>query len=336
MSFVEPMVTQQIPFPGKLRLKGEIAQKDADSTGRSYEALHLRLAGEVKRTYFELYGVQRSIETIEQHRELLDRVTAVARAQYEVGSGLQQDVLKAQVEGTLLEERLEVFRQNQEILRARLNQLLHRDPDVRLGSVPEVQLSPMPFTLEQLYAAAEEANPILDSRRIMVDRSATRLDLARKEHLPDFNFKIGYMYMGGFDDMWDVSVSADIPIFFWRKEQRGVEQAGAELRESMNQFETVAQDLFRQVKQEYLTLTTAERLQSLYVDALVPQASLTLESSLSAYQVGNLDLLTVLNNWSILLNFELEYYDQVVVHEKALANLEQLTSLEIIDVGGGQ
>ena len=81
MSFVEPMVTQQIPFPGKLRLKGEIAQKEADSTGRLYEAVYLRLAGEVKRTYFELYGVRRSIETIEQHRELLDRVTAIARAQ---------------------------------------------------------------------------------------------------------------------------------------------------------------------------------------------------------------------------------------------------------------
>ena len=336
MSFVEPMVTQQIPFPGKLRLRGEIAQKEADSTGRLYEAVYLRLAGEVKRTYFELYGVRRSIETIEQHRELLDRVTAIARAQYEVGSGLQQDVLKAQVERTLLEERLEVFRQNQEILGARLNQLLHRDPDARLGSVPDVEPSPMPFTLEQLYAAAEEANPILDSHRIMVDRSATRLDLARKEHLPDFGFKLGYMHMGRFDDMWDISVSAEIPLFFWRKEQRGVEAAGAELGESMNQFETVAQDLFRQVKQEYLRWTTAERLQSLYSDALIPQASLTLESSLSAYRVGNLDLLAVLNNWSILLNFELTYYDQVVVHEKALANLEQLTSLEIIEMGGAR
>ena len=169
------------------------------------------------------------------------------------------------------------FRQNQGILGARLNQLLHRDPDARLGSVPDVEPSPMPFTLEQMYAAAEEANPILDSRRIMVDRSATRLDLARKEHLPDFNFKVGYVQRGQFDDLWDISVSAEIPLFFWRKEQRGVEEASAELGESMNQFETVAQDLFRQVKQEYLKWTTAERLQSLYGDALIPQASLTLE-----------------------------------------------------------
>jgi hypothetical protein len=92
----------------------------------------------------------------------------------------------------------------------------------------------------------------------------------------------------------------------------------------------MAQDTFREVKDEYLMLTAADRLMRLYKDAVIPQASLALESSLSAYRVGNLDFLTILNNWTIVLNFELEYYNQLAQHETALSNLERLTDLQLV------
>jgi outer membrane protein TolC len=133
-----------------------------------------------------------------------------------------------------------------------------------------------------------------------------------------------------------VTVGADIPLYFWRKERKGVEEAASELRGSKNEFEAMAQDTFREVKDEYLMLTTSDRLMTLYKDAIIPQASLALESSLSAYRVGKLDFLTILNNWTIVLNFELEYYTQVAQHEIALANLERLTSLNLVRTRGVQ
>ena len=336
MSFVEPMVTQRLPFPGKLGLRGEIARAEADREGRLYDAVRLRVMSQLKRAYFDLYHVERSIETVEQSRVLLNRFVSVARSRYEVGSGLQQDVLRAQVEETLLEDRMAVLTEQAGSLAAHINQLLHRPPDTLVRSARELSPSILDYSSEQLYAVAEEANPILDSRRLNIDRDASALELARKEHLPDFDVKVGRMFMGAFDDMWDVSISADIPLFFWQKERRAVEQAGSTLQMSRNEFEATGQALFRQVRDLYLLVERTDRLESLYREAVIPQASLTLESSLTAYRVGDIDFLGVLDNWSALLDFEVEYYAQLTEHEKALAGLEELTGLELLQTGGSE
>lgn len=334
MSFVEPMLTQRLPFPGKRGLRGEIAQREADREGRFYDAVSLRVVGDLKRAWFDLFHVERSIEIVERSRELLNRFVSVARSRYEVGAGLQQDVLRAQVEETLLEDRLAMLRQQAGSFAAHINQLLHRSPDTPIRTSTDLTPSFLAYTAEQLYAIAEEANPILDSRRLNVERGASALELAQKSHLPDFDIKFGRMFMGAFDDMWDVSISADIPLFFWQKERREVEEAAATLGEARNEFEATGQALYREVTDYYLVVERTERLERLYREAVIPQASLTLESSLTAYRVGNLDFLGVLNNWSNVLDFEVEYYGQVTEHEKALAGLEELTGLRLVQTGG--
>jgi outer membrane protein TolC len=336
LAYVSPMFMQDVPFPGKLKLRGQIAQKEASSTGRLYEAARLNVINELKMAYFELYRAEKSIETVEKNRQLLSQLAEIARARYEVGSGLQQDVLKAQLETTMLEERFTMFRQKRDSMKAKINQLRNEPPDAPLGSVGDLEPSELRYSLEQLYATAEEANPILGSRRIMVDRDARKLDLAKKEYMPDFNFRVGYMYMGQFSNLWDINVGAQVPLYFWKKERKGVEQASAELRGSTNDYEATAQNMFREVKDQYLAVTTSDRLMRLYKEAIVPQASLTLESSLSAYRVGNLDFLSILNNWTIILNFELQYYEQLAMREAALANLEKLTGLQLVRSGGVQ
>lgn len=336
LSYVSPMFMQDAPFPGKLKLRGQIAQKEADSTGRLYEATRLNVINELKMAYFELYRAEKSIETVETNRQLLTQLAEIARARYEVGSGLQQDVLKAQLETTMLEERLTMFRQRRDSMKAKINQLRNEPPDAPLGTVGDLQPSELRYSLEQLYATAEEANPVLASRRIMVDRDAHKLDLAKKQYFPDFSVRAGYMYMGQFNNLWDITIGAQVPLYFWKKERKGVEEASAELRGSTNDYEATAQNTFREVKDQHLAITTSDRLMRLYKEAIVPQASLALESSLSAYRVGNLDFLTILNNWMIVLNFELQYYEQLAMREVALANLERLTGLRLVRSGGVQ
>ena len=336
MSFVEPMLTQRLPFPGKLGLRGEIAETEADTEGRLYDAERVRVVADLKQAYFDLYYVERSTETVERSRELLGRFASVARSRYEVGEGLQQDVLRAQMEETLLEDRLSVLTRQAGHLRARINELLNRPSDTLVRTLPEVTLSSLDYSAEELQAIAEDANPMLDAYRFGIDRSARVLDLARKEHLPDFDIRVGRMFMGTFDDMWDVSVSAEIPVFFGRKEKRRVEEAVAMLRESQSEFDAAGRSVAREVTDYYLAASTAERLERLYREAVIPQASLTLESSLAAYRVGDVDFLGVLDNWSTLLDFEVEYYTQVAEHEKALVGLEELTGLDLVQTGGDE
>lgn len=336
MSFVEPVLTQRLPFPGKRGLRGEIAETEADTEGRFYDAARLRVVADLKRAWFDLYRVERSTETVERSRELLDRFTSVARSRYEVGEGLQQDVLRAQVEQTLLEDRLSELGRQAGQLRARINELLDRPSGVTVGTAPDPTLSPLDYTAEELFAIAEEANPVLASYRLGIERSSKSLELARKEHLPDFDIRFGRVFMGSFDDLWDVSVSTEIPLFFGQKERRGVEESAARLRESESELDAASQRLEREVTDLYLAAGTAGHLENLYREAVIPQASLTLESSLTAYRVGSVDFLSVLEHWSTLLEFEIDYYTQVAEHEQALVGLEELTGLRLVGgpVGG--
>ena len=84
------------------------------------------------------------------------------------------------------------------------------------------------------------------------------------------------------------------------------------------------------VKQEFLEAQAAEQLLKLYAQGIVPQSTLALESSLASYEVGAIDFLNVLSNFTTVLDYELGYHEQLAMHEKALARLEELTGLTLI------
>ena len=90
-----------------------------------------------------------------------------------------------------------------------------------------------------------------------------------------------------------------------------------------------------ELKQAYLAAKAAKDLADLYTKAVVPQSSLALESSMSAYQVGSNDFLTVLSNFSTLLNYETDYYRQVADYNMALAQIESLVGVELAPADAG-
>jgi outer membrane protein TolC len=89
---------QEIPFPGKLRLKGEVAQSEVDRLEQEFNATRLRLIASLKEAYFNLHYVHKSIEIVEKNKMLLMQFEKTAKSRYSVGQAAQQDVFRAQVE----------------------------------------------------------------------------------------------------------------------------------------------------------------------------------------------------------------------------------------------
>jgi outer membrane protein TolC len=329
-AFVEPNFMQEIPFPGKLRLRGAIAAKEADSVGQDLRMTEWRVIGQLKEAYFDLFLTIKSLEIIAQNHGLLTQLTKIAETRYAVGKGTQADVLRSQIELSLLLDRTMVLEQKRDRLAARINSLLNRPTSARLGRPELAKPTPFDFTLDQLLATAEKNSPALRSRALLLDRSSLALTLARKDYLPDFSVSVGYMFFGRFPDMYDVRFNVKVPLYFWRKQRSGVEEAAASLAESKQNFRAAAQDLFFKIKDQYLTVKTAEQLAELYEKGILPQSSAALESALSGYEVGTVDFPGLIDNFAVLLNYQLELYRQRVEREKALARLEELTARPII------
>ncbi|MGH9338969.1 MAG: TolC family protein [Acidobacteriota bacterium] len=333
VSWASFMFMQSIPWPGKLSLKGDIAETDAARTAEFYEAVTLDVIQQVKEAYFELYSIDQARAILDRYGELLHSLSRIAEARYSVGEGIQQDVLRSQVEISLIQERLELLGERRESVQARINSLLNRSPDVYLATVNEIKDIPteLPFSLERLYLAARESNPEIEAERLGIERASLELDLANKEFYPDFTGSISYLPRGGsFENMYEYQVGVTIPLYFWRKERLGVEENVEELSEARHLYQSKLQDVTFRIKDAYLSARTSQRLAQLYRSGIIPQATASLDSALSGYQVGTVDFFALVENALTILNYEIQYHEEISDFYRALARLEELLAVVLV------
>jgi len=320
---------QDIPFPGKLSLQGKAAAMEAEAERWAYELTWRTVIADVKMAYYDLYFVEKSMEIITRVKGLLEQFLKIAEARYQVGKAAQQDVLKAQTEISILIERLTLLEQQRARLVARLNALLDRPPETPLGRVAEVKKGELPYSLDELYRMAAARHPGLKREERRRDRAHYAFALAKKEFYPDFAIGIQYFQRPRMPEMWGVSFSVKLPLYFWKRQRPALDEAMAELAQARHEYDGVRAQLFFRIKDAYLMATTADRLLRLYEEGIIPQATLTLESSVAAYQVGTVDFLTLITNLITVLTYELSYYEQLVTFQKSLAQLEPLVAQEL-------
>jgi outer membrane protein TolC len=324
------MAEQTIPYPGKTHLRTEIAAREADAETLAYEAVGRRIAGEAKQAYFDLAYVDQGLAIFERRQELLERIEQVTEIRYSVGKAAQQDILRAQLEISRLAARRTLLDQQRRTLEAQINSLRNVSIDSLLGETTEVRPSAFAYTQDELQAAAQANYPVLKQRRTVVDQNRLSIDLARKDVRPDFTVGYSYMQRDGLPDMYGITLSTSLPLFRHRKQDMAIAEAAANL-ESARQMEASELTLLRyQVKQDFLEVQASEQLLKLYSQGILKQSSLTFESSISSYETGGVDFLNVLSNFLAVIDSELDQHEQVRNHEKALARLEEVTGLNLL------
>jgi outer membrane protein TolC len=297
---------QQIPLGGKLGLRGKVAAREGDAAAWESEITRRRVVAEVKTAYYEYFYLHTALGITRKNHALLEKLARIAEVRYQVGKGVQADVLRAHVELSRLRQRMTVLEQQQNTARARLNTLLFRDPEAALGAPAAVQTTSLNQTLEQLYELAAANDAELQRQQKLVEREQVTVALARKDYVPDLS--VGWMYQQrpGLPDMHGATFS--------------LTARGRDDRRTNLAFE---------VKEQYLTARASEELVKLYSQGVVPQSSLALESSMASYEVGTVDFLTVITNFITVLDYETEYYREVANLRIAMARLEPLVGVEL-------
>lgn len=322
---------QEIPFPGKLSLKGEVAQREAERVEQEYNATRLRLIAALKEGYFNLHFVHKSIEIVERNKTLLLQFEKTAKARYSVGQAAQQDVFRAQLEISRVLDRLAVLDQQKESLHAAINRLVNRPPAGPLGTPEEIHTSILTIPLQELNERADAFSPALLATAKGIDRSERSVSLAKRQYYPDFDITaLGLRNDRINDNGYQVMVGIKIPLFYETKQKQGVREAMAGLEGAREDFAATRQDLLFQVKDGFVQAQRAERLITILRDAIIPQATLALQAAQAGYGVGKVDFLTLLNSLLTLQDSQLELHGEMVNHEKALARLEAVTGQPLI------
>lgn len=331
----EPMTQQQIglsqaiPFPGKLALREETAQHEAEAVTDSVDELRLSLIRDVKSSWWQLFYLDRALDIVRLNQDLLRQFVKIAQTKYKVGEGLQQDVLLAQVELSRLldlEIQLTGARRNEA---ARFNALLNR-PGNRPATVPrevDTRLPEIPEE-EKLYRLAEEARPLLAQQRSRIDAARSRLDLAKKDYYPDFSLNAGYGFRSGNNtdgsarpDFATIGLAMNLPIYTERKLGKAVDQRNAELLGQTYNLQDIRLQVQRMITAARADFEQARDQVSLFNTGIIPQSRQTVASMLAGYQVNKVDFLNLVRAQLTLYNYETQYWKALASAHQALAKL---------------
>ncbi len=323
-------IEQEIPFPGKLGLRQNIASVEAESQRQNLELVNFKVMSELKQAFFDLYLINKTIDVLLKDKELLDNFENIAESRYKVGQTSQQDVLKAQVEISKVLDRLLSQGEKKRIAEAKINSLLYRPAETPVGRPAEFKKAELAYSLEDLTQLAQSNSPALKMSESEVSRKGQEVELARKEFYPDFAAGFTYFEREDNPGMYGLMVSAKLPLYFWKKQQPELDAARLNLSSATNTRENTLSTLRYQVREAYTTAATSEKLANLYVSAIVPQSNLALNSAVANYQVGKIDFLQLIDASVTLLEYQLKYYEAMAQFHKALARLEPLVGVELV------
>ncbi len=322
-------VAQEIPYPGKLQLRGQIAAKDAEAEFWQYQAVQLAVRSRVVQAAHRLHHTYAAVGIEEHAKAVLSDMLRVSEARYVAGKAAQQDIFKTQTQLSMMETRIIKMLQDRAMAEAELNSLLNRKPGNAVGEPVSEEVPHPALSVDEILVRALATSPELNRRLKMVARSELGVNLARKDFHPDYTVSAGYYNQGGMSPMYQVRVDVPIRLHAESRQRPALNEQVDLLSESRRNYEAAQQSLQFRVRSAWAELETASRLAKLYTDTVLPQSRLTVESSLTAYQTGNADLVSVLSNLATEIDVEEQFHEQELNYALAIARIEEMTGVEI-------
>ncbi len=324
-------LSQNFPFPGKLALKSDIASRSAEMTEQALRAKERELIARLKQAYYDLFLAHKAIQIHREQVELLRQFVEIANAKFRTGKGSQSDVLKAQVELSVLHQQLPVLEQRRETAAALLNTLRDRDPLSLLGIPQEPSPTPLDTTIDDLHGLALNARPELKAAELAVQQSEQSRSLAQRQYYPDFNVTFQRFQNFQANDGFGAYVAMTIPFAFWTKPKHdaGVQEAAASVAAAQAQQHTLENLTRFQVKDLVAKVRASEQVARLYHTTILPQAVQNLEAARAEYRAGKGGFLDLIDTQRAWRGFQLEYYRTLVEREHRLAELEQVIGTDL-------
>jgi outer membrane protein TolC len=295
-SFAGLMLSQPLPWPGKLALAGKAAASEArEIEVGTLDRTALTIETRVRNAWYDLLLARALDHLVEERRGTARQIEETTRDRYVAGLAVQQDVLRAQVELARIDELKAAQRAVITSRLAEINRLLGRPQDAALDAPAELPpVVPIPAAAT-VVASATVRSPEAAAARVGIETGRLRVEIAKKNFLPDFVVSAGSMYRGNFamGPMWQAGVGISLPVWSNRRQQNQLAEARARVNEQAARTDVIGRELELRTRERIAQLQTANDVAVLYRDKIVPLDQLSYESALASYQSGKVPFITV-------------------------------------------
>jgi outer membrane protein TolC len=322
-------ISQKLPYPGKLQLKGQNALAEASAAGRDVDDIRLQLVESARTAFYDYYLVDRALEVNEDSLRLLRDFRKNAQTRYQTGLVPEQDVLQADVEiGREQDRRLEL-EQMRQVAIARINTLMHFSPDSPLPPAPkQLDVNEELPDAQTLRATALARRPDLQALADRIAAEEALLALAHKEFYPDFEpFFMYDRFMGNVSDNRDLAtmlgVRLNLPVYRQRR-YAAVAEAEARIAQRRAELARLSDQVNYQVQEAYARVERSEKSVRLYRDTILRAADANVKAAQSAYVTGKVPFLSLIEAQRNVVGLRDRYYEALADYFRRRATLERV------------
>ncbi len=322
-------VRQQFPLGDKRGLRRGVAEADLAAADARRGATLAELRMKAKTAYSQYWYATQAHRVTEGVRSLISDLEQIARSRYGTGLVPQQDAIKAQTEVTAMRSELLMLTSERRQAAARLNGVLARAADAPLAEAEaprEIPARALDFAT--LTRTASERNPQLALQSAQLVGAERSAELVRANRWPDLTFGVAGIQRGTRLTDYEVMVEVNIP---WQRDvlranenEAIAMQGAAEARRAA----AVAQ-LQSELGQNWAALDALREQAAILRDTLLPQAQLTFDSALSAYQSGRVDFGTLLDAQRAIRRARLDLLKVELEQQMRLAEIERIVGEDL-------
>lgn len=310
------------PFPGKTRLRGQVAKADLAAAEFTLTQLQQSVASQTAQAYDGILVAVRHAEDLKQGKELALDFLAKTKARFLAGTVPKVDVVKAQVDVSQADNDLIANERSLLTAQANLNRLLGRSGGAPIETTDSLEVPATIAELEALEKLAQSSRPELRSLEIQRKGADAATRLARKYWAPDINVTFSRNAVDGSPTTFTTGVGIGFPIFFRQHLQGEVASAVHHEQELAANVSDVVAQISLDVRTSYANASTALRQAIFLRDELLPEAREVYRVASVSYGLGGTSALELLDAKRTLLDAEKQYADALAAANDAQASLE--------------
>jgi cobalt-zinc-cadmium efflux system outer membrane protein len=322
----EYMIAQVIPISGKNLSRGRMAASEAAVAFEDLRRVQLEAVRRGRAAYFGLATAQAQRAITAENQRLLADFSQITRAKYEAGLQSQSDLLIAEVELARIDQATANFNREISDRQSELNILMNRRADTPLADPADLQFTPLHKSPSDIEALALANRPELRRARKQIDAEQTRLQLARREWIPDPQFRVEarqFRAERGITE-YDTGIFFSVPWGNFRKYSAGVREAKSNIDSAENEFAQAHLETLGLIRDQLKKIATAAHNYTLFNGKIVPLARQTIEATRAGYESDKAGFLELITARRSLQEAQSMAIDQLALHQTAVVELHAL------------
>jgi len=316
-------ISELIPFPGRTYLRGQVAYRESQETLSDVEVLELDVTYQVKASFFSLLMTRNKAEYARQNLEISREFVQMTELKFSAGDVPRVEVIRARVEAAKAATELHRAENEESLARARLNFLLAQPGSAPLEINGQLRASPVAYSLGQLTEWGLTSRPEMAGIESSLERASLTRKLGYMSYLPDFDLGAAQHRVTGEQDSWQVTLSVELPIFFWQPARGEIREANANAQALGQEASHIRNLISLEVEEAHRGYTTALSQIELMEEEILAQAEEVYDMYLFSYQQGEIGGIELIQAQRTLSEARKAYADSLYDYNIAIAALEK-------------